>query len=201
MFDSKKYWEERYKNGGTSGAGSRNRLAVFKVRTINEFIKKNGVKSVIDLGSGDGFIASGINVGVYTGFDVSESAVEHCNKLFESDMTKIFTSKWVDIKAELVLSLDIIFHLVEDDIYLEYLERLFRSAEKFVIIYSSNCVSTGMSDHYKDREFLYDVDEMFKEWELQAIIENPYKFKNDPEQESNSDFYIFRRANNENRTQ
>lgn len=46
MFNSKLYWEARYKNGGNSGAGSYNKLALFKAEIINEFIKKNNIKSV-----------------------------------------------------------------------------------------------------------------------------------------------------------
>ena len=37
---SKNYWEERYKTGGNSGAGSYDRLAKFKAQIINDFIKQ-----------------------------------------------------------------------------------------------------------------------------------------------------------------
>lgn len=195
MFNSKKYWEERYSNGGTSGAGSRNRLAQFKIDVLNRFIAEKGIKTLIDLGSGDGFIASGLIVETYTGFDVSKTAVAMCNQIFEDDISKVFTCKWEDdFRAELAISLDIIFHLIEDDLYFEYLKRLFGCAEKYVIIYSSNCVSAGKSEHYKDRKFIDDVEEKIKGWKLVKRIANPFPYVDDPTEESNSDFYIYERG-------
>lgn len=54
MFNSKKFWNERYLNGGNSGSGSYNHLAHFKANVINQFIKNNSIKSIIDYGVGDG---------------------------------------------------------------------------------------------------------------------------------------------------
>lgn len=191
-FDSKEYWENRYKSGGNSGAGSRDRLAEFKINTINKFIRDNGINSIIDCGSGDGFIASELIVKTYTGFDVSETAVENCNKMFESDLSKVFTAKWIDgLKADVSISLDVIFHLIEEDVYKEYIERLFSCAEKFVIIYSSNIEHDGEYIHFMNREFLSNVDN--DKWELSEIIKNKYPLSDDPENESVSDFYIFRK--------
>lgn len=39
-FNSKNYWENRYKSGGNSGAGSYSNLAEFKAEIINEFVAK-----------------------------------------------------------------------------------------------------------------------------------------------------------------
>jgi len=38
MFNSKKYWNDRYVKGQTSGAGSYNQLAQFKANVINDFV-------------------------------------------------------------------------------------------------------------------------------------------------------------------
>ena len=38
MFNSRKYWNNRYAKGGTSGEGSYNHLAQFKGDVINNFI-------------------------------------------------------------------------------------------------------------------------------------------------------------------
>ena len=42
------YWESRYRTGGTSGAGSYNRLAEFKARVLNEFVERNDIRSVVE---------------------------------------------------------------------------------------------------------------------------------------------------------
>jgi len=200
MFNSKEYWENRYKNGGDSGAGSRNHLAEFKFQTINQFIKNNEIKSLIDVGSGDGFIAGEIIVRSYTGYDVSETAIKKCSKMFEDDMSKVFTTIWNDdFKSELAISMDVIFHIIEDDLYEIYLKRLFSCATRYVIIYSSNCVSSTKSEHYKDRKFVDDVEKLIKDWKLIKLIENQYPFVDDPENESNSDFYIYEKINGDNK--
>lgn len=40
--------------------------------------------------------------------------------------------------ADLTLSLDVIYHLIEDNVFFTYMDRLFDSSTKFVIIYSLN---------------------------------------------------------------
>lgn len=43
MFNSKKYWNDRYLTVGNSGAGSYNKLAQFKADIINNFVEKNQI--------------------------------------------------------------------------------------------------------------------------------------------------------------
>ena len=40
-FNSKDYWEDRYKNGGNSGKGSYNELSIFKSVIINSVLENN----------------------------------------------------------------------------------------------------------------------------------------------------------------
>jgi hypothetical protein len=51
---SGKYWDNRYKKCGNSGAGSYGKLAEFKADILNKFISKNNIQSVIEFGCGDG---------------------------------------------------------------------------------------------------------------------------------------------------
>src|SRR5258708_24901292 len=51
---SSAYWEDRYRTGGNSGAGSYNSLALFKAEILNAFVRANGVQKVIEFGCGDG---------------------------------------------------------------------------------------------------------------------------------------------------
>ena len=39
--DSKNYWEKRYLKGGDSGDGSYGKLAEFKAKIMNRFVKEN----------------------------------------------------------------------------------------------------------------------------------------------------------------
>jgi hypothetical protein len=141
-FNSQEYWEKRYKTGGNSGSGSYNQLAEFKADIINNFTATNNISSIIDYGVGDGNQLLLINTEnrQYTGIDVSPTIIEKCKKLFAEDTTKRFvlSSDVGQLQAELVLSCDVIYHLIEDRVYTDYMNKLFQMSTKYVIIYSKN---------------------------------------------------------------
>ena len=93
----------------------------------------------------------------------------------------------------LVLSLDVIYHLVEDEVYRKYLINVFNTAKKYVVIYSSNQEIPGMlySRHVRHREFTRHVEEWFPTWELKATFKNT-KLQSDKKLDGPSvDFFIF----------
>ena len=137
---SASYWNKRYLSGGNSGVGSYGKFAEFKAGVLNDFVRENSVKSVIEYGCGDGNQLKRADYPQYIGFDVSPAAIAKCRSLFADDCTKQFrlVSEYAGDTAELTLSLDVIYHLVEDDVFDSYMRRLFGSATRFVIIYLSN---------------------------------------------------------------
>ncbi|PLW93738.1 MAG: hypothetical protein C0591_14080, partial [Marinilabiliales bacterium] len=99
------------------------------------------------------------------------------------------------IKADLALSLDVIFHLTEEEMFNAYMKMLFNSSNKFVIIYSSN-KDHFEAPHLKDRKFTDWIDRNELGWTLVEKIDN--KFKHDEKDEINtsrSDFYIYKKLN------
>lgn len=197
IFDSTEYWDERYTKGGNSGAGSYNRLADFKASVINRFVKKNNIDSVIEFGCGDGNQLSLANYPQYVGFDVSKKAIEICKSKFQNDNTKEFI--WCgdenfenDRVSNLVLSLDVIYHLIEDDVYEKYMRRLFASSKKYVCIYSSN-EEGQIAKHVKHRKFTEWIDANLKdEWKMVEKIRNEYPYmEENPANTSFSDFYFY----------
>jgi SAM-dependent methyltransferase len=137
---SRQYWIERYEGGRTSGAGSYNELAQFKAEIINGFVAKHGVGSVIEFGCGDGNQLGLADYPVYTGLDISPRAVEMCRNIFANDANKHFLlmEEYQGQTARLALSLDVIYHLVEGNVFESHMRTLFGAGESFVIIYSSN---------------------------------------------------------------
>ena len=193
VFNSADYWQNRYLNNGNSGAGSYGRLAKFKANIINSFAEENKIKSVIEFGCGDGNQLALFNFKQYLGFDVSDSAIELCRKKFMDNNNFVFKhlSQYNGEKAELCLSLDVIYHLIEDSVYDSYMKNLFNSAEKFVIIYSSN-KNKKHCKHVKHRKFSDWIKYNCPEWELLKYIPNKYPYnKNDEDNTSFADFYIF----------
>lgn len=196
------YWEERYKKGGTSGSGSYNRLAEFKALVLNKFVKDHNIQSVIEFGCGDGNQLSLAKYSSYIGLDVAPSAIAICDEKFSADSSKSFflynSKAFIDnhqiFKVELSLSIDVIFHLVEDEIFENYMHHLFNSAEKFVIIYASDFNKNQMF-HEKDRKFTSWVENNRKDWKLMEKIDNLYPYDpGDPDNTSKADFFIFSKA-------
>jgi len=192
FISSPEYWENRYRNGGNSGVGSYNEIAEYKQKIINEFVEKNNIQSVIEFGSGDGNQLSLANYKSYIGLDVSKTAINICNKKFHNDLSKSFfiynSLAFFDnhsiFNAELALSLDVIYHLVENDIYEKYMLHLFNAAQKYIIIYSNNNSNWG-KNHIKSRVFTDWVEKNKNEWNLDKIIKN--------EKFNWQDFYIYKK--------
>ena len=200
LFNSKDYWEKRYANGGNSGSGSYNNLAKFKAEIINNFINKYKINTVIEWGSGDCNQLSMINYKQYIGYDVSKTAIEICKKKFFHDSTKTFIYLSENYnnhnKADLSISLDVIFHLLEDNVFKLYMKNLFNSSNKYVCIYSSN-YDKIFAKHVKHRKFTNWVDKyVSKNWKLKEYVPNKFPF--DPKKSdftSFSDFYFYEKIN------
>lgn len=195
FFSSEQYWEKRYKKGGNSGAGSYGRLAEFKARVINDIIEKNEIKSIVEYGCGDGNQISLLKIGEYIGVDVSDTALGLCRRRFASDYTKQFFNldDVTKLQADAALSIDVIFHLVEDKVFAKHMSRLFESAREMVIIYSSNYDKANNAQHVRHREFTKFIEEKYNEWKLVKIIKNLYQYEENNEDTSFCDFYVYRR--------
>ena len=193
---SKKYWEHRYRSGGNSGAGSYDHLAEYKAMVINKFAADRDIKSVIELGCGDGNQLSYFHFDHYIGYDVSSTAIDICRKKFRNDPSKEFYTMdyYKQRTANLVLSLDVIYHLVEDETFNEYMIKLFESSSKFIIIYSSNSEThenNGVSKHVVHRKFTDWIDLNRPEFKLIEHTPNKYPFDGDPLHSSYADFYFY----------
>ena len=202
-FNSKNYWENRYKSGGNSGAGSYSNLAEFKAEIINEFVRKNSVDLVVEWGSGDGNQLSLAKYKKYIGFDVSATAVNLCKEKFKNDTTKNFICSGEkgfknSVKGDLSLSLDVIYHLIEDYVYDSYMHQLFDSSKKYVIIYSCNedKIYNENAIHVRCRKFTNWINQNMKEWKLVQYIKNRFPYnKENQTHTSFSDFYIYEKIN------
>lgn len=200
MDSIKNYWNNRYQTNGNSGAGSYGLLAQYKAGVINDFIAKNKINSVGDFGFGDGNQLSKLVCPKYTGFDISEAALEICVRKFAADKTKRFllANKFKAQKFDLSLSLDVIFHLTDDTEFNTYMTNLFRSSRRYVIIYSSNGNAlTKSAPHIKDRNFTAWIEANQPDFRTVRIIANPYKYNEkaaDSKNTSISDFYIYQKV-------
>lgn len=194
-FSSRDYWVRRYKTGGNSGPGSYGPLAEFKAETLNKFVLEKRITSVIEFGCGDGNQLALARYPAYKGYDISHDVIIQCNERFAGDASKQFfeLSEFKQSKAELTISLDVIFHLTEDNVFDTYMRRLFDTASRFVAIYSSNQVDQiqPIAPHVRHRNFSRWIDENRPYWQLTKRIANPFPYDGDSTTTSFSDFYFY----------
>lgn len=172
------YWDRRYRDGRTSGAGSEGDEGAYKAAYVSDFITAHDVMSVLDWGCGDGQVFRKMRlpeVGdpsyvTYTGVDVSETILARMRREFPA--RDFYTPEYAaasGFTAELALSLDVLFHFPDDTDYFSYLLKLFGSAEKYVMIYATNYAGGRTARHVFRREFTPDIAERFPEWELRTV--------------------------------
>lgn len=138
------YWERRYATGGSSGAGSVGEAAKAKANLVNAIVRGDGYTSVLDLGCGDGAVAAMLTgLRSYVGVDVSPTALRLARTalalrtLPPGPTYRLLT--WDRFRrdqttADLVISLEVVMHLVEDDLYRQYMAELFGRAHHGVLI-------------------------------------------------------------------
>lgn len=190
--DSATYWEKRYETNGTSGNGSYGELAEYKATVLNSFVEDNNINAIIEFGCGDGNQLGKFKFPNYLGLDVSATAIEKCRTIFKNDATKAFAVykgnenyEPENKNIELALSLDVIYHLIEDEVFENYMWNLFRASKKFVIIYAWD-TQQNKSFHVKHRRFTNWIDSNMAEWELKNKIGGGHVA-------GACDFFIFKR--------
>lgn len=194
MLDSKQYWQERYQNGGNSGNGSYGYLAEYKAQFITYFIKKHKVKTLIEYGCGDGnnlkLISDQNPELIITGVDISKAALVLCEaKMPQHSFYEPFHAFGDFYPDDLALSMDVIYHLIEDEVYEKYMKELIALKTKHLIVYSSDH-DQQYAPHMRSRKFTNHplLNEVYK---LSEMIPNKYPF--DGKKGSVSDWYMYER--------
>jgi SAM-dependent methyltransferase len=195
---SASFWESRYRGGDSSGSGSYGRLAEFKAEILNEFVRKQDIRNVIEYGCGDGAQLELAAYPEYVGVDVAKVSIERCSVRFANDSTKRFYLADALPNAlgmfDLALSLDVVFHLVENPVFHSYMRSLFARARRYVIIYSSNYNAWTEAPHVRHRKFTTWVQKRAPDWEAAGFVPNRFPFdRNRPDETSFADFHFFAR--------
>lgn len=165
--------------------------------------------TTINQNSGDGTQLSLSRYPQYTGLDVSKFAVHRLQQRFADDWKKRFilyngtraglTGQMGKLlQADLSFSLEVIFHITDANIYQNYMELLFDTSQRFVVIMSNdapeieNCVSGKC---YSDRGHLrfwpvrnWVKEHRSEEWRFIGSLQHKYPEK------AWSDFFFFART-------
>jgi SAM-dependent methyltransferase len=174
-FNLKKYWEDRYQQGGNSGAGSYEMEAMLKASFINTWINDLKIRKITEIGCGDGNNLIYYDVRMsYCGYDISPKAIEMCKEKTRKIRNSLFYEFYnnpedIDYDAELCLCLDVWYHQVDDEDFKSLTDMLFAYGNwKYVIIYSYEENPFGdekVGLHVKYRDVLSEV-EKYPNWEL-----------------------------------
>ena len=116
--------------------------------------------------------------------------------MYKDDETKTFihSSEYHGQTADLALSLDVVYHLIEDDVFERYMRDLFASAKRFVIVYSSNFEQSPdvKPSHVRHRKFTDWVSDNCKNARLIETIPNRYPHnEQSPDDTSFADFFVY----------
>lgn len=201
---SKKFWIRQYAKGDNSGPGSYGELANFKADVINGFVRQEGIISVIEFGCGDGNQLSLSKYPKYLGLDVAPGAIDLCTNKFLEDDSKtflLFDPKYFKsgsmMSADLTLSLDVVFHLVEIEQFETHLHHLFSSSHKWVIIYGIDSDLFFPEPYTYPRKFTTWISSFMKDWNLEKVIENRYPVGSGSTS-SMANFYIYKKTEKSN---
>jgi SAM-dependent methyltransferase len=176
-FSTQKYWELRYAIGGNSGEGLYGEIceAKAKAKIINELLEKYSIEDVLEFGCGDGNQLRYYKIKNYLGLDLSPITIDRCAELFKGDNSKSFLAFAPGslhngggvLNKEATMSVEVIFHLVEDTIFQDYLNNLFKASSKYVITLSSDKDEEFTNVvHVKHRKFTDYIEKNFSNFKL-----------------------------------
>ena len=171
-------------------------MAEWKAHHINDWVEQHNVQRVVEFGCGDGAQLSLAHYPQYIGLDVSRSVIDTCKKKYADDDTKSFL--WMDpdrfinnryITGDLVLSLDVILHLVEDDRLTQHIKAIDAAGTRYAIFVTEDR-KIGPGDPRVRYRNVSDWTSMLPGWRLIKTIDNPWKDGHP----SDADMFIFERV-------
>ena len=159
-----------------------------------------GVTSVVELGIGDGNQSSLFEIPFYAGIDVVPQIVARARERFADRPGWTFHEVGnlgpQDRRCDMSMSLDVIYHLVEEEVYDRYMRDLMGFADRFVLVYASDHDADARARHVRHRNYGRWIAQSAPDWRLRERFEHPYPMtgESDPDQTSFAFFQLYERA-------
>lgn len=173
-----RWWNRRYARGGASGKGSLGAYRKWKWGIINKHVKVEN-KTVLDVGCGDLNFLKGKRFKDYTGIDAAEFIIEK-NRKAKPSWTFILgdvASKNLFLRGperpNVVLCLDVLFHIMDNERFANLLQNLNRWTGEFLFI---NTWAKNPLPTVHDGEFQYfrDLNEWLPLSDLELVVQYPH---------------------------
>jgi hypothetical protein len=169
-------WGKDITGKGTSGSGSTLEITQEYRAYLEAFMKKHGVKSVVDAGSGDWGFSSAINWGEasYLGVDIASDVIEAVRKKHEKGKIRFQVGDITESlpAADLLISKDVLQHLSNELIH-KFIENNLRTGKyKWVILTNSR---SSENQDISNGDFR-GIDLAASPFEVKGLIDLPIKF-------------------------
>jgi 2-polyprenyl-3-methyl-5-hydroxy-6-metoxy-1,4-benzoquinol methylase len=115
---------------------SRSALARAKWKTIRKYISE--VENVTDVGCGDLSFWEGQRCENYAGIDISPFILERNRRIWSNGrFIHSPAEEYVrGLEGDVVLCMDLLFHIIDDDVYVKILQNLTAYPHKWILIYT-----------------------------------------------------------------
>ncbi len=130
------YWDNRYKSGLTSGAGSSGEQRNWKWSIIGQYVDVK-TKSVLDVGCGDLHFWEKRSCLSYLGIDFSPDVITKDRRLYP-DLSFICAnaSETLEVHRQVVLCMDVLFHVMKDQDFRSILRNLSKWTDEILFVYT-----------------------------------------------------------------
>ncbi len=135
-FPNATFWDWRYRSDPDrgSGMGSRGQPLAEKRELLATIVDTLGPRSVLDVGCGDGEATKGLDLGRYTGIDVSAEAVHRASQDRPGGDYRVGALSEHEVGAELTMCLDVLIHQADAPAYRSVVRDLLGSATRALLV-------------------------------------------------------------------
>jgi len=131
-------WDNHYKYGGKSSDSDYHAAREWKQSILLKYYRQN-IDTIIDVGCGDLQLWEGLTPasGKYTGIDISPTIIDAHKKMYpDRNFICANSGTPLNISADIVTCFDVLWHIVDENTYVNTLKNIQYYAKKYALIYT-----------------------------------------------------------------
>lgn len=184
----KRFWDERYRTGLSSGKGSVGDYRKWKWNLIEKYVNIKD-KCILDVGCGDLQFLKRKKFKDYFGIDISPTIIARNKKRHRKLSFAVLDATWHDLvifQRDVVLCMDVLFHIMDDERFGILLDNLNKWTGQwlFVVSWSKNPLPYQHDDYQYYRDLKKSLDRLP---DLELVGEHQKKG------DEHNTLYVFRR--------